>query len=117
MSYDNTNTGVLFTNQRKESPKHPDWQGSINIEGREYWLSAWNNRHAAKGDYFRLTVKPKDAAPPIRHEPRDPVPMSRIVPGVERAINASMGRDDNVPPQGTYSRDLLGKKIDDDVPF
>ena len=41
-TYDNTNKGALFGNTRKrEGKKDPDLQGKININGTEYWLSAW----------------------------------------------------------------------------
>jgi hypothetical protein len=39
--YDNTNRGVLFKNNDKETEKHPDMRGRINIEGTEHWLAAW----------------------------------------------------------------------------
>ncbi|NBT61386.1 MAG: hypothetical protein EBT02_06365 [Planctomycetia bacterium] len=31
----------LFKNIRKETEKHPDYTGSIMVDGREHWLSAW----------------------------------------------------------------------------
>lgn len=39
--YDNTNKGAIWGNKDKQSDKHPDFKGSINIEGVEYWLSGW----------------------------------------------------------------------------
>jgi hypothetical protein len=39
--YDNTNRGVLFKNDRKETDNHPDYTGKIDIDGTEYYLSAW----------------------------------------------------------------------------
>ena len=41
MDYDNTNTGGLFKNDKGDNEKRPDYRGSININGAEYWLSAW----------------------------------------------------------------------------
>jgi hypothetical protein len=58
--YDNTNRGVLFDNDRKESDNHPDYTGKINVEGKEYWLSAWV-KEGSKGEFFSLSVKPKEA--------------------------------------------------------
>jgi hypothetical protein len=40
-SYDNTNKGAMWGNKEKKSDTHPDYKGSINIEGVEYWLSGW----------------------------------------------------------------------------
>lgn len=62
--YDNTNSGLLAKNERKEKDTHPDLSGTINVEGREYWLSAW--RKTGKSGklegktFFSLSVKPKE---------------------------------------------------------
>lgn len=55
MSYDKTNKGVLFKNDRKQSDKHPDYTGRINIQGVEHWLSAWIN-DGAKGKFMSLAI-------------------------------------------------------------
>jgi hypothetical protein len=61
MQYDNTNSGTLFRNDKKETEKHPDYKGSINIEGREYWLSGWLNQSKNGQKYQKLSATPKDA--------------------------------------------------------
>ena len=66
--YDNTNRGVLFKNQRKDSDKHPDYTGNINIGGTEFWLSAWI-KDGAKGKFMSLSVKPKDEQPMSQKAP------------------------------------------------
>lgn len=58
--YDNTNTGVLFKNDKKEKESHPDYRGSVNVGGAEYWLSSWI-KSGAKGKFMSLSVTPKDA--------------------------------------------------------
>lgn len=66
--YDNTNRGVLFKNDRKESDKHADYRGSINVAGVDYWLDAWI-REGQKGKFMSLSVKPKNApAKPAQSE-------------------------------------------------
>ena len=55
MSYDNTDKGVLFKNDKKETDNHPDYNGSINIEGTEYWLSAWINQDKNGKKYMSLS--------------------------------------------------------------
>lgn len=57
--YDEKNRGALFLNDRKERDNHPDRKGSINIEGKEYWLSAWD-RETAKGPVISIAVQAKD---------------------------------------------------------
>ena len=61
--YDNTNRGVLFKNDRKESEKHPDYKGNINVGGVEYWLSAWI-KESAKGKFMSLSIQPKEEQKP-----------------------------------------------------
>ena len=60
--YDNTNSGALFKNDRKESEKHPDYKGSINVGGTDYWLSAWI-KTGKSGKFMSLAVTPKDEKP------------------------------------------------------
>ena len=31
-------SGVLFKNDRKEQPDHPDYEGSCTIDGKDYWM-------------------------------------------------------------------------------
>jgi hypothetical protein len=57
--YDNTNRGALFKNDRRETDKHPEYSGTINVDGRDYWLSAWV-KDGKKGKFFSLSVKPKE---------------------------------------------------------
>jgi len=69
MSYDNTNSGMLARNDRKESEKHPDFKGSINVGGVDYWLSAWVKEGKPGGKmegrkFFSLSVSPKEQSAP-----------------------------------------------------
>jgi len=57
--YDNTNTGALFKNDKKEDDKHPDYRGKINAAGVEYWLDAWLAKDKSGKTYMRLKIKPK----------------------------------------------------------
>ena len=66
--YDNTNSGALFSNDdKREGKKDPDYKGSVNVEGTEYWVSSWINTSKAGQKYMSLKLKAKkprsDAAP------------------------------------------------------
>jgi uncharacterized protein (DUF736 family) len=61
--YDNTNQGALFKNDKKESEKHPDYRGSINVDGTDFWLSAWIKESKKGGKFMSLSVTAKDGKP------------------------------------------------------
>lgn len=66
MTYDNTNSGILAANDRRRDDKDPTHTGSINVEGVEYWVSAWVNEGRAGSKlegkrYFGLKLRPKEA--------------------------------------------------------
>lgn len=62
---DNKNSGALFKNDRKQKETEPDYKGTINIEGVEFYLSAWVNESARTGQkYFALKATPKAATAP-----------------------------------------------------
>lgn len=58
--FDDTNKGVLFKNDRKETDKQPDYKGSININGTEFWLSGWKREMKDGSPMLSLSVTPKD---------------------------------------------------------
>jgi uncharacterized protein (DUF736 family) len=61
MEYDNTNRGSLFKNDRKDDAKFPDYKGSINVDGTDYWLSAWIKVSKDGNKFMSLSVKNKNA--------------------------------------------------------
>jgi uncharacterized protein (DUF736 family) len=59
--YDNTNSGALFKNKNKKGPKSPEYTGSIDVEGEEYWISAWLKKSKAGKPFMSLSLTKKDA--------------------------------------------------------
>jgi hypothetical protein len=62
--YDNTNRGSIWKNEKKETEKHPDFTGSVNVEGKEYWISGWKRRpdQSEKAPALSFSLKAKDDA-------------------------------------------------------
>ena len=89
-TYDNTNRGVLFKNDRQTKETQPGYTGSLNVDGVEYFLDAWL-KEGQKGKFFSVSVKRKDkqAAAPAR------------APAPAPALRPSSGFDD----------------MDSDIPF
>lgn len=59
--YDDSNRGVLFKNDRKETDKHPDLSGTININGTDHWLNAWSKVSQNGKKFISLSIgKPKE---------------------------------------------------------
>jgi hypothetical protein len=61
-NYDNTNRGAMWRNTRKQSDTHPDLSGSINIDGKEYWISGWTKKEGAadSAPVVSMSVRPKE---------------------------------------------------------
>lgn len=102
--YDNTNRGVLFDNDRKESDKHPDMTGTLNIDGVDHWFSGWWKNSDSKGDFLSLSIgKPKDQqqqrqAPAPRQAPaRGNRPSNSAPTPSRRAASGFDDMDDDIP--------------------
>jgi hypothetical protein len=50
--YDNNLTGALFKNDKAGNEKRPDYKGSAEIEGVQYWVSGWIRSPKSGGDKF-----------------------------------------------------------------
>ena len=62
--YDNTNRGSVWINDKKLTDKHPDLNGSLNVDGVEFWVSAWKRKEGAnpKAPVLSFSIKRKDEA-------------------------------------------------------
>jgi hypothetical protein len=61
------NSGVLFSNDKKETDKHPHYKGNITVDGKDYWLSAWV-KEGKSGKFMGLAVSPKEEYKPKTSE-------------------------------------------------
>jgi single-stranded DNA-binding protein len=106
--YDNNMRGVLFENDRKETDNHPDYTGKCEVDGVEYWLSAWV-KPGRNGDFFSLSFKPKEG------EQRQQAPSSNRRPA-QSARPTERLRQQQTPQR--QSRPAQGfDDMDDDIPF
>jgi hypothetical protein len=66
--YDNTNSGALFKNDDKAGPdgkeSWPDYKGRINVNGTDFWLSAWMKASKEGKKYMSLSVQPMKGEAP-----------------------------------------------------
>lgn len=97
--YDNTNSGALFKNDKKTSDNHPDYKGSINVDGVEYWLSSWLKTSKAGSKFMSISVQPKEQQAPQR-------------PAPSRAPSHDAAKARQLPKQSSGFDDMT-----DDVPF
>ena len=62
--YDDTNRGALFKNERKEKETHSDYNGTLNVNGEDFYLNAWLKESKAGKKFFSLSVKSKGESRP-----------------------------------------------------
>lgn len=81
MDYDNTNRGAIWGNKDKKTDNHPDFNGSLNVEGKEYWVSGWKRKEGASpsSPAMSFSIRMKEDAP------------------VTATASASVSDDDDVP--------------------
>ena len=65
MEYDNTNRGALFRNEKRTSDRAPEYNGSLNVDGVDYWISGWI-KEGKNGKFFSLSVQPKEQQQPSK---------------------------------------------------
>ena len=63
MTFDNTNRGALFVNTNKKTEKHPDYSGTVNINGTDHFISGWKKTSKGGQTYLSISIgKPKSTA-------------------------------------------------------
>lgn len=74
MPYDTTNSGVLFKKEDRATPKSPEYEGKINVDGKDYKLVAWVKESSKTGKkFFSLSVSdPKGKVIPEGRKPEFP---------------------------------------------
>jgi len=77
--YDNTNRGVLFANKARKTDSQPNARGTLNVDGTEYWISAWTKTSQNGERYQSLSIQPKEERQPIASEP-DAEPFNDEIP-------------------------------------
>lgn len=68
--------GSLFRNDRKEKDTHPDWTGEIKINGKLFYLSAWD-KTGPRGGFFSLAIGKEKVPRQPGQEQRQPQPQNR----------------------------------------
>ena len=59
----NDMSGSLWVNDRKTKDNQPSHQGSIKIDGVEYWMSAWVKKTNTGKKFFSMAFTKKDDQP------------------------------------------------------
>lgn len=55
------NNGSMFLVEEKKKDSFPDFEGSIRVNGEDFWISGWKKQGNNK-KFISLSVKPKDPA-------------------------------------------------------
>ena len=103
-NYDNTDRGQIWPNRDKKTDKHPDFTGSLNIGGVEYWVSAWRKKPDAnpKAPSLTFAVKPKDEA----HQQ-----------GMQQARQSAPPPQQQAPSGSNHGGKVAADFDSDDIPF
>jgi uncharacterized protein (DUF736 family) len=67
--YDNTNRGSLFIQENKQTEKSPDFSGNLNVEGKEYRLSAWKRTSKTGKKFLSVSISEPQSQGPNQSKP------------------------------------------------
>lgn len=70
-NYDNNNTGALFKNDKKETDRHPDYNGSCEVNGVEMWMSAWIKTSKGGKKFMSFSFNPIEVQAPKPAQAQD----------------------------------------------
>lgn len=54
------NSGALFVNDKREKDSHPTHKGDAKIDGKMYWVSAWEKQTKNGTQMFSISFKEKE---------------------------------------------------------
>lgn len=75
MAYEiNELSGSLFENKKKKTVKHPDKTGKCKIDGKLYWVSAWDTVAENMTEYQQLKFSPVEEKPQEEPKPLTEAP-------------------------------------------
>ena len=72
MASEYPNSGALFKAmpaKKAENPKWPDYEGNCEVNGVQFWISAWIKEGKNGTRFMSLSFKPKEAPPIPRNGP------------------------------------------------
>lgn len=103
------NRGYLYPNNNKNKPTQPDHTGKITIEGKEWRLSAWENKSPDGKKYLSINVSPpldnQNVATPGGQ------PIQKKLPVADSSSQNDISKDD------LEDLDAILKLTDDENPF
>lgn len=54
------NSGSFFVNNRKSNPSQPDFNGSVMVDGTEYYISIWSKVDRKNDEFWSCAFTPKN---------------------------------------------------------
>lgn len=103
--YDKTNRWTLNKNKDKREDRDRDYGGTVNIEGREYWLNGWI-KQGPNGTFISGTVKLKEVQPAQQPQP-----------SISQRAQATVKRPDPISSGPQKQSILPVDDMNDEIPF
>ena len=83
-NYDNNNRGSIWKNEDRKSETHPQFKGSAEVNGVEYWVSGWLRKADANPKApamsFSFQAKEQQSAPKTAQAPANDFDSGEDIP-------------------------------------
>jgi len=56
------NSGSAFLNDKEGNEKRPDYKGSTDIDGEDYYVALWHRESGSGKEYYYISLEKKSEA-------------------------------------------------------
>jgi len=90
------NSGSFFINNRKTRDNQPDFNGSVMVDGKEFYISIWS-KNGKSGEFWTCSFTEKTSSGERAPAPTKTSSMSKTMAKAPAKVEEEIDLDDDIP--------------------